>query len=113
MGIKKVLFLSSSISATIMPKMFEMQVNFEYHMFTRKVYKNSFQASHAEARTLGFGHDLEALESFRNFESEYRKEYTYEERKLRAGIFHENFKTIQEHNEGDHSWTMGVNEVKF
>ena len=26
MGIKKVLFLSGSISATIMPKMFEMQV---------------------------------------------------------------------------------------
>merc|ERR1712227_504959 len=92
MGIKKVLFLSGSISATIMPKMFEMQ------------------ASHAEARTLGFGHDLEALESFRNFESEYRKEYTFEERKLRAVIFHENFKTIQEHNDGDHTWTMGVNE---
>ena len=73
--------------------------------------KCQFQASHAEARTLGFGHDLEALESFRNFESEYRKEYTFEERKLRAGIFHENFKTIQEHNDGDHSWTMGVNEV--
>ena len=54
---------------------------------------------------------MEALESFRNFESEYRKEYTFEERKLRAGIFHENFKTIQEHNDGDHSWTMGVNEV--
>ena len=112
MGIKKVLFLSGSISATIMPKMFEMQVKLLVHLQPCLVM-DEFQASHAEARTLGFGHDLEALESFRNFESEYRKEYTYEERKLRAGIFHENYKTIQEHNNGDHSWTMGVNEVRF
>ena len=32
MGIKKVLFLSGSISATIMPKMFEMQVRLFVHL---------------------------------------------------------------------------------
>jgi len=55
--------------------------------------------------------DEEALFEFTKFTARFNKSYTsITETQSRFGVFRTNLETIKKHNEGTHSWTMGVNE---
>lgn len=52
----------------------------------------------------------EYQERFVNFTNQYVKEYSHDEYHLRYNIFKGNVDTIENHNQGGHSWTMEINE---
>jgi C1A family cysteine protease len=47
---------------------------------------------------------------FNNFKNKFNKKYSVEEEAMRFKIFQANLKTIREHNAGDHTFTMGINQ---
>ncbi|KAJ5076057.1 cathepsin l [Anaeramoeba ignava] len=47
---------------------------------------------------------------FNNFKTKFNKKYSVEEEAMRFKIFQTNLKTIQEHNAGDYSYKMGINQ---
>ncbi|KAJ5076055.1 cathepsin l [Anaeramoeba ignava] len=47
---------------------------------------------------------------FNHFKNKFNKRYTANEEAMRFKIFQGNLKRIREHNAGDHSYTMGVNQ---
>jgi len=51
----------------------------------------------------------EYQDRFNDFTTLYNKEYLDDEYQLRYDIFKGNLDTIDTHNNGDHSWTMGMN----
>ena len=83
------------------------------YLLKRIDLNNIVKHDHAIASTLGFGGDIEAFRAFKAYEEQYGKNYSFEEREIRAQIFHENYSRIQHHNAKDLSWTMGINEVSL
>jgi C1A family cysteine protease len=47
---------------------------------------------------------------FKEFKNKFNKKYAAEEEAVRFSIFQGNLKMIREHNAGDHSYTMGINQ---
>ncbi|KAJ5076056.1 cathepsin l [Anaeramoeba ignava] len=47
---------------------------------------------------------------FSHFKNKFNKKYNVEEEAMRFKIFQSNLKKIQEHNAGDHSYQMGINQ---
>lgn len=60
--------------------------------------------------SLALANAVDIESAFTKFMVDYQKTYSYAELSYRFGLFKDAVNTIEAHNSGNHSWTMGINQ---